>query len=53
MQMIHSRNEKQWPKFIGLIICWAAMYAVAWQSNPENRPTRDKILNTIASYVKR
>jgi hypothetical protein len=50
--MIHSRNENQWPSLIGLIVCCAAIYAVAWQSSPENRPTRDKILNTLASYVK-
>ena len=52
-KMIHSRNENQWPSIIGLIVCCAAIYAVAWQSAPENRPTRDKILNTLASYVNR
>ena len=49
--MIHSRNEIPWLKLIGLSICFAATYAVAWQSAPENRPTRDKILNTLTSYV--
>lgn len=47
------RNEPEtpWPTLLGLALCGALAYAIAWQSAPQNRATRELIINHLSNHL--
>lgn len=48
---MRNENETPWPALLGLMVCAALAYAIAWQSAPQNRVTRALIINHLSNHL--
>ncbi len=48
---MRNENETPWPALLGLMLCAAVAYSIAWQSAPQNRATRDLIMKHLSTHL--